>query len=183
LNCVQLYKLDVVRHNMNPPLPLIAITNDTVDLITEDYPLDKATALGLLKSSADEAFYFDKQGTVWKSIIFSDTYKLTAINKLLAKTFYNPIIKVKRDCMHQHSYELEELKKQLCVIIDKDDDILTQFVEAEMLKGKVNACTDFKCIVDTLIRYIFKQTKNKLIKRSLLKSELRRTTACLPLLV
>jgi hypothetical protein len=147
---------------MTPTLPLIAICKDVIEIIDGSYPLDKTNLLGLLQYSTNECLYYDKEGKVWSSTISSEKHKPTFLNKVLANTFYNPSIAIQRSWTQQRRYELHELKDSICRCIDKDDDILTQFIEAGILKGKVGSCADFAGLISTLLMYVFQPDEEQI---------------------
>jgi hypothetical protein len=149
---------------MIPSLPLISIYKDFPNIIDANYPLNKSTLLGVLKKSSDKTLYFDKEGKVWSSTILSEGYKPTLIDKLLAYTFYNPLLDIKRSWVQLRDYDLQELKERICYCIDKDDDILTQFIEGDMLKLIISNCTDFNSIVKTLLKYVFNPDEEQIFK-------------------
>lgn len=149
---------------MTPLLPLILFYRDSIDIVNGAYPLNKTNLLGLLRSSTDNSIYYDKEGMVWSSTISSNRYKPTFINKLLANTFYNPSITVNRTWAQLRVYHLQELKDRINHCIDKDDDILTQFVEGHTLKTKVNSCKDFDAIVQTLLKYVFQPDEEQIFR-------------------
>jgi len=153
---------NVVCHTMTPPLPLIAITGDFIELVDKDYPFNQATAYGLIKGVNDVTKYFDNGGNVWSSKIIPQNFKFTLLTRLLAKTFYNPKIKVDRIWTRTQDYNIEELKESIRFCIGKDNDILTQFVEAENLKSKLQECCNFQDIVDMLFNYIYNPDEEKI---------------------
>jgi hypothetical protein len=139
---------------MTPKLPLITFYRiSAIDLITGEYPLDQTTLYGLFKEKSDKARYFDSTGTVWQCDV-SSKYKQNFLNRLIANTI-NPTIKIERVWTKTGSYSLHELKSRISDCIDKDNDILTQYIEADGLKSRINNCSSFECIVGTLMRFVF----------------------------
>jgi hypothetical protein len=147
---------------MTPPLPLIAITANSLELVDKDYPLNQATALGLIKEAINSTKYFDKDGKIWNSQISSRNFKSTLLTRLLANTFYNPRVKVDRTWIQTGDYALERLKDHIRFCIDQDDDIITQFVEADNLKGKLDECGSFQDIIDMLYKYVYSPDEEKI---------------------
>jgi hypothetical protein len=159
----QLHKhFNVVCHTMPPQLPLIAISADFLELVDKDYPLNQATAYGLIKGANNVTQYFDKEGNVWRSEIIPKNFRSTFLTRLLAKTFYNPKLDVDRIWTRTRDYNLKELKECICFCIDKDDDILTQFVEADTLKARLRGCNNFKEIVEVLSKYVYNPDEEKI---------------------
>jgi hypothetical protein len=149
---------------MTPTFPLISICKDAIEIIDGSYPLDKTNLLGVLQYSASKCLYYDKEGNVWSSTISSEKHKPTFLNKLLANTFYNLSITIQRSWAQYRHYELQELKESISGCIDKDDDILTQFVEGSKLKQRVSSCTDFDAVVNTLLKYVFQPDEEQINK-------------------
>ena len=141
---------------MSPPLPLIAIAskNASLLLITGDFPLHQASALYLFKSD-ENTCYYDGDGKVWKSRIIPLSYKPTLFKKLLAYTFYNPLLAVTRTWDQVSTYSLTELKGQISKCIDRDDDLMTQWIGPDELKELLLICDDFSAIVKMLSDYVF----------------------------
>jgi hypothetical protein len=140
---------------MTPKLPLITFYRiAAMDLITGEYPLDQITLYGLFKEKSDNARYFDSTGTVWQCDVGSK-YKQNFLNRLIANTI-NPTIKIERVWTKTGNYSLDQLKSRISDCLDKDDDILTLYIEADGLMSKINNCSSFECIVGTLMRFVFK---------------------------
>ena len=115
---------------MTPPFPIVTIYRDNaIDILNGEYPLNQTTLYAYIKHESDRSRYYDKDGFIWTSSIYSQKYKPTLLTKLLANTFYNPTIKVDRTWIKIGRYELSELKEKINHCIDLDADILTQFIE------------------------------------------------------
>jgi hypothetical protein len=61
----------------------------------------------------------------------------------LANTVYNPRFEVELHWERIGQYPLEELKDLVCSLADKDDDILTQFIDRARIRKAVSACASF----------------------------------------
>lgn len=59
---------------------------------------------------------------------------------MLANTVYNPRFEVELRWRTAGSYLFEDLQTSICALIDKDDDLLTQFISADRLKRVVKGC-------------------------------------------
>jgi hypothetical protein len=144
---------------MTPKLPVIYIYRESsLDIITGEYPLDEMTLYGLFKKKSDKAIYYDQEGVKWECIISSSKYKPTILNKILANTI-NPTIKVEHLWTQIGRYTLPELKDNVKYCIDEDDDMLTQFLDANELKSRIDRCDNFNSILDTLLQFVFKPNK------------------------
>ena len=58
---------------------------------------------------------------------------------------------------------MTELKAKIKNCIEKDDDILTQFVEADFLKYKIETSIDFAELIENLNKYRFDIIDEELI--------------------
>jgi hypothetical protein len=103
----------------------------------------------------NDRIVFDCQGFVWSFHMENKKIKAGFIRKLLAKTIYNPIISATVVWKRQGNYELETLKKILYEIIEKDDDVLTEYFGAETLKSAISQGNTFPELKSILNQYIF----------------------------
>jgi len=137
-----------------PTFPLICLDDNQIDLATKG--MTKAVASALVgKSVFANAVHFDKNGDKWTFTLASDKFKSTFISRFLAKNLlYNPLVEVNQTWQNLGKYSLEELKNQINKIIDKDDDIITQFEEGNIIKVDINNCASFDDLVKALKKYI-----------------------------
>jgi hypothetical protein len=154
--------------NNKPNYPII-LTEDitwTLDLIETDdrHSLTNTTALGLIKDIYKKYKVYDKDGLLWIIDKVDSNYKLNGLKKFLARTIYNPFVKVTLTWKKIGEYNLDELKKDICNQVDKDDDIITQWEEGDFIKHKIKNCNSFDDIVATLNKYVFKVDEEKLWK-------------------
>src|ERR1051325_11702603 len=89
------------------------------------------------------ARFFQRDGLRYQVASAVPTRPLPALSKLLASTVYNPTLTVRYEYRAIGRYELSELQRAVIDAIDKDDDILTQFHEAEELTRRVHAARTF----------------------------------------
>ena len=140
---------------MAPPFPLIVITGKHLDIVKEEHLLKQASLLWLSKGTVSETLYFDGFSKLWKSRIKPETFKPTLLKRLLAETFYNPVLQIDRVWTQADTYTIDKLKELIIQCINEDDDILTQFIEADNLKARIQDCQDFFDIIGVLTRYVF----------------------------
>ena len=95
---------------------------------------------------------FDASGMRWEVAEAIPTRKISTLAKWLAPICYNPHIKVKLRFKDPRPYELGEVQKLICWLIDRDDDIMTQFVEADVLKTDVRTATSFTDLIALLTK-------------------------------
>ena len=102
----------------------------------------------------------------WKSTsIFGEERKYTpepsgvklpekSLLQLLMVQFYNPFQDVKFSYKDCGQYQLDEIKEKINSYVECDDDILTQFLEGEDIKNKLESSETFKDIL-TVINEIY----------------------------
>jgi len=76
--------------------------------------------------------------------------ELPPLSKLMAKTIHNPTFNVNYQYQSTGFYKIDELKQALRAAVEKDDDVLTQFHEAEELVARIDAAKNFDDLVDML---------------------------------
>ena len=140
-----------------PTFPLICITKDKgLDLVPAENYFSKVATSALVDTSVfQDTFLFDTNGNVWSYKQVSDKFKNNFLTKFLAKTFYNPLLDAKVIWSNVGTYQLKELQDKLKSCIDKDDDIITQFEEADVIKSSLDKATTFADILKILDKYVF----------------------------
>lgn len=96
----------------------------------------------------EKSVVYDAEGRKWQAKGIDSRYRRTWWTLLLANTVYNPRITVTLVWREPKTYALEELKLVYSKAVDKDDDILTQFVEARELKKKISEAESFVNLVE-----------------------------------
>jgi hypothetical protein len=154
-----------------PTYPIILTDNTTgyLDLIDNGDYLTNSNALGLIKQVQKNFQAYDKDGLLWKVDKVDSNYKVNGLTKFLAYTVYNPQIKVTIAWTKISDYTLDDLKRDINRQVDRDDDIITQFEEAEIIKGEIENCDSFDNIIKTLNKYVFKVNEEVLWKEQELR--------------
>ncbi len=140
-----------------PQLPLISIyKNRGIEIINNETIkyFNKANAYNLIQNSSDTEMYSSKM-KIWNLEQKTTEFKNTKWNRFLAKTIYNPSFEVVLFWKQINTYELEELKAKIKNCIEKDDDMLTQFVDANFFTYKIEQASNFSQIINTLNTYRF----------------------------
>jgi hypothetical protein len=106
-----------------------------------------ATLLGTIRGFYDKSTVYDSQGHTWHAKGIESPYKRSLWTILLANTVYNPRMTVSVLWREPKPYGLEDLKLVYSKAIDKDDDILTQFVEADELNKRISDAKSFDDLV------------------------------------
>jgi len=102
-----------------------------------------ATLLGTLRGFFDKSTIYDADGRAWKAKGIESRFKRSWWTLLLANTVYNPRVTVTVLWREPKAYALDDLKFAYLKAVDRDDDILTQFVEAEELTLKISRAQSF----------------------------------------
>jgi len=106
------------------------------------------TALGAFSGYAERCFVFDQEGSKWQARAVEAPFQKSWWRVLFARTVYNPTVSVTLRWNAPQQYAFEELKKAYLRAVDQDDDILTQFVEADELKKKITETRTFDRLVE-----------------------------------
>ncbi|NNT73270.1 hypothetical protein HKT18_13705 [Flavobacterium sp. IMCC34852] len=146
---------------MKPKFPIISIYNNAVDLIPNQTYLSKAKVLGVLKGNSN-SIAFDSAGNKWSFKLTSDKISDNFITRFLANTFYNPTVDVIPEWKMIGEFEIDEIKSVLIKSIEKDEDVLTQFIDSEDIKNHVNKAHSFETIYNILNRYVFEYNEEEI---------------------
>jgi hypothetical protein len=153
-----------------PTLPAIGISKQDYVLgiataATKNSPY-KASLLGYLKHQPNDSLYYDSLGKKWRLHYFDPKplFRKNRWNTILAHTVYNPIIDVEVRWEAVGHYQFCELKAVVAKCIEKDDDILTQYVEKEFLLEKLKQRANFGELIAMLNTYAFEVDEEALAK-------------------
>ena len=94
---------------------------------------------------------FHRNGYAYEVETATPDTELPPLSKVLAATLYNPTFNVSYEYRSTGFYQLEELKNAIDKAIDADDDVLTQFHEADELHGMVAKANSFDDVVEVLV--------------------------------
>jgi hypothetical protein len=140
---------------MQPDFPIISIyDNEVIELLNDEKILKRGNALGLLIKS--DKILFDNSGVKWTYTLLTNR-KIIDNNlfRLIYKWFYNPVFTGDINWIKIGRYDIDELKNSIKLCIDKDDDILTQFLDSVTLKTKIENCGSFENIWQTIDKYVY----------------------------
>lgn len=107
-----------------------------------------ATTLGAFGGFAEKRIVFDRDGRQWRAKSIVSPVPKSWWRVLLANTVYNPRITVTILWRQPTPFDVEELKQAYLKAVGKDDDILTQFVEADELKKRIKNAQSFDELVE-----------------------------------
>jgi hypothetical protein len=106
------------------------------------------TALGAFSGFVEQCTVFDREGRKWQAKGVEAPFRKSWWRVLLAHTVYNPRISVRIVWSSPKAYQLDELKQAYLTAVNRDDDILTQFVEADELKRRIAGAQTFDALVE-----------------------------------
>lgn len=151
---------------MKPQFPIISIYKlQGLNMFKDDSILLKVSTYTLINSSHTENQIYDSKGKKWTFKFINNKIKNNFVTRSLAYTFYNPSVIVNLEWKEEGFYSLNELKNYINLCIDKDDDILTQFEEANVIKNAISNCINFEDILFILNKYIFEVNEEELWKK------------------
>jgi hypothetical protein len=101
--------------------------------------------------------FFHRDGGRYEVVLAQPARALPPLSKLLAATIYNPRFAVRYEYRRVGPYDLGVLRGALLRAIDKDDDILTQFHDADDLTRRLAHATSFDDVAEVL-RYAATET-------------------------
>ena len=109
---------------------------------------DRFSLLGALHSKRWTGY--DSAGNQWRVAAASFPYRDTWWRRFLASTIYNPRFEAELSWEAAGSYSFRDLQALVCSLADKDDDLLTQWVERDDLKAAVSTCETFEELIRML---------------------------------
>jgi hypothetical protein len=118
---------------------------------TENLEVERTTsAYGFHKPWWKGVSFFHRDGMRYEVLTATPSRSLLPLSKLLAATIYNPKLTVQYEFRSVGPYEIDDLKQAVADAIDKDDDILTQFHEADELKELLAEAKTFDRVLKVL---------------------------------
>ena len=118
---------------------------------TESLEVERTTsAYGFHKPWWKGVSFFHRDGMRYEVLTATPSRSLWPLSKLLAATIYNPKFTVQYEFRSIGPYEVDDLKQAVADAIDNDDDILTQFHEADELKELLAEARTFDAVLKLL---------------------------------
>jgi len=143
---------------IHPPagVSVIGVGNDGWTETAPALLAERATsAVGFHKPWWRGVRFFHRDGHCYVVGAAMPAEPLVPLSKLLANTVYNPRLTVRYEYVSRGPDDLPELRQAVTDAIDKDDDILTQFHEADGLKQQLALARSFDEVVAVLNRAAF----------------------------
>jgi hypothetical protein len=125
-------------------------TAHSVHVWTELRPEYASGAYALARGYWDRLTLFDSDGFAWS--VASVTPALSRLRRFLARTVYNPRLKVSIEFDEARPYQFDELRAKLTDLVSRDDDVLTQFIEQDELNALIRDAASFKELLAALRR-------------------------------
>ena len=136
---------------MSADVSVIFVGEDGWTDMARDLPEERATsAHGFHKPWWKGVKLYHRNGYRYEVESATPDEELPPMSKLMAATLHNPTFNVQYEYRSTGFYELDELKKALHDAVQRDDDVLTQFHDAEDLIGRLDAAKNFDDVVDVL---------------------------------
>ena len=105
----------------------------------------RVTTLEVARRFWEHSRLYGPDGVVWRPVPATpEDVVLSGLARFLAFTGYNPWRTVPMRYEHTGEYKLPELKRRIWECVERDDDILTQFMEADEIKVALEKATDFE---------------------------------------
>lgn len=134
---------------MNKPhYPIITIYKDLPEVSLSERELETVNLLSVLK--VKDVMAFDKEGFKWRYNLSSNQVKDNLWTRLAANTFYNPIVQAQLIWTKLDRYSMTELKEMLKECVNKDDDLLTQYMAPDELKSEIDKAQNFQYLCSLL---------------------------------
>lgn len=130
--------------------PVLIIASDGWVNYVKKKDLGALNYLAIKKYNKLKPLIIDSAEAVWQITEISPTKPLNLLDKILAYTFYHPPIPVTFQVTNITDRPMDVIKDALTEAIDADDDILTQWSDADELKKVVKAADSFDALIANL---------------------------------
>jgi hypothetical protein len=137
-----------MRWNLRFPV-LVVASDGWVQMLDEEESC-KWNCIAIKKYNKLQPLVIDSDMQVWKMKKIIPEKPITFIDKILANTFYHPLIPITFELEPILEKPFRRVQEAIKDAIDADDDILTQWVAAEELKESVERTTSFKTLLSIL---------------------------------
>ena len=95
---------------------------------------------------------YDGKGQVYRIADALPPRPISALGRLLSRSVYNPRVEVTFEYGSPETYSLADLKDKIVAAIALDDDIITQFHDADTITGWVEKAANFEELVEAIRR-------------------------------
>jgi len=134
--------------------PVLALSKGDSLYLWENFQEEQSCALlALVHGYFDGLTLYDSAGQSWPVAQAIPTRPISQWARWLAPICYNPRISVRLSFKDPVSYPLDEVKTEICALVDKDDDCLTQNIEPGELKALIRGAQSFDDLLKKLKKY------------------------------
>jgi hypothetical protein len=130
--------------------PVLVVASDGWLQVLSEEEASRWNCIGVSKYNRLQPLALDSDMRLWRITKIKPKKPITIFHRILAQTFYNPQFHVKFEVDEISEKQLQKLQEEINKAINADDDILTQWVEAEELKDSVDAAKSFKSLLTVL---------------------------------
>lgn len=110
----------------------------------------RAKAYGFFRAWWTGVTYFHRDGRRYRVVAVRPSRHLGIVARVLASTVYNPRLEFTIEYDGGVPYELPHLRDAVAAAIRRDDDILTQFHEPDILIARVDQAQSFDDVLAVL---------------------------------
>ena len=137
---------------INVAFPALAVSpGNSVHVWTELRQDYHTRAYALVNGYWDRLTLYDSAGLAWS--VSEVTPPISPLARFLARTVYNPRRMVRITFREPRPFQLDELKEQLTDLVNRDDDVLTQFIDPDDLNTLIRNSQSFKDLLAELRRH------------------------------
>ena len=110
----------------------------------------RAGAYGFFREWWAGVTYFHRDGQRYTVAAVRPSRRLGVVDRILASTVYNPTLDFAVEYAAQGRYSIAQLCDAVAAAIEQDDDVLTQFHEADELLARLRRATTFDDVIDVI---------------------------------
>jgi len=134
--------------------PVLALSKGDSLYLWDHFDEERScTLLALVHGYFDRLTLYDSAGLAWPVAQAIPTRPISKFARWLAPICYNPRITVRLSLKDSVPYQFDEIKAEICALVDKDDDRMTQNIEPGKLKALINGAQSFGDLVKKLKKY------------------------------
>ena len=104
------------------------------------------TTLGVASRFWERSRIYGPDGLVWRPVPAAPADVVLPVLPWLLAVVYNPVRTLSLRYERTGEYQLPQLKQRIRECVEQDDDILTQFMEADEIKAALDKATDFEAV-------------------------------------
>ncbi len=134
--------------------PVLALSKRDSLYLWDHFEEEQSCSLfAFVRGYYDRLTLYDPAGLSWSVAQATPTHAISKLAKWLAPICYNPKIRVRLSLKDPTSYQLDELKAEICALAERDDDRMTQNIEREKLKALILSAQSFRDLVKKLKKF------------------------------